>query len=482
MARHTSFYRAPGTGPWSEKYIRNWRDLPTRPYRLDDVLKIYLAARKDFLRDKSRKSIEFVYAWAIRYFGDCCFTSLKRRDIVAYAQHLASHGLRQGGIQNHLHVLHGGIRIFILEFGLEIHNPMTTFHAHELWEDEREFPILSASEVQSLRAACLHSDDDIRWLLAMLIDTGARPAEVAGLALDDLHVDVGVPHIEIRAHPWRGLKSPAAERRIPLIGAALWAAKCVVSHAGPSQHFAFPRHFERMRFVERAKGTLGRWLFARGFKGSLIALRRTFVERLRLADCPQDVRAALAGWRLLGMEEEYGIGYSLSNLQRWMLRISEPLPEPRALKAAGYDRELSLYDCGLRVMQLIRKLPYPSFQAMIRDGSMERVDIRRGLAYARRQGSIDIVCSVPAARSPAYRLTGTALAKHPAAARARKAKNPNAPNYDYRKLLLSLPLPPRLEEAACFPNCSQSAAKQRLAVADDNHGTRGRHATLPSSV
>lgn len=467
MARYKSFYRAPGTGLWSTRYIRNWRDLPSRPYRLGDVLNVYLDVRKDFLREKSRVSIEFVYAKAIRYFGDCCFTSLKRRDIIAYARHLASHGLQQGGIQNHLHILHGGIKVFITEFGLEVHNPMTTFHARELWEDEREFPIFSASEIQSLRAACLHGNDDIRWLLALLIDTGARPAEIAGLALDDLHLDADVPHIEIRARPWRGLKSAAANRRIPLIGAALWATRCVVSRANPSQHFAFPRHFEGMRFVERAKATLGRWLFARGFKGSLIAIRRTFVERLRLADCPEDVRAALAGWRLLGMEEEYGIGYSLSNLQRWMLRISDPLPEPRALNAIGYNRELSPYDCGLRVIQLIRTLTYPSFQAMMRDGSMERVDIRRGLAYARRQGAVDILCTVPAARSPAYRLTGTALAKSPAATRARKTRQPNDPTYDHRKLLLSLPLPPRLEEAKCFPTWSQSTTKRKLAVADD---------------
>ncbi|MGO4660199.1 hypothetical protein AB4Z34_36465, partial [Ensifer sp. 2YAB10] len=344
MAHRNTRFRPPGTGLWSARYLRNWRDLPTKPYRLTDVLVLYLDARQGFLRPKSESSVKYVYEEAIRYFGSRCFTSLSRQNVIAYARHLASRGLQQGGIQNHLHILHAGIKVFIREYGLEIHNPMTTFHARELWQNETEFPILAAAEVQALRAACLHSHDDIRWLLAMLIDTGARPSEIAGLALSDLHIDAEIPYVEIRVHPWRNLKTSAAQRRIPLIGAALWAAQSAVLESKRSQRFAFPRHFDGTRYIERSKGTLGRWLFSRGFKGSLIAIRRTFVERLRIVDCPEDVRAALAGWRLHGMEEEYGIGFSLPTLHRWMLRIAEPLPEPEPLKASGYNRAMSVYE------------------------------------------------------------------------------------------------------------------------------------------
>ena len=54
-------------------------------------------------------------------------------------------------------------------------------------------------------------------LVALISDTGMRLAEAAGLHMDDLHLYDAVPHVEIRPHPWRSLKTKGSQRQVPLV-------------------------------------------------------------------------------------------------------------------------------------------------------------------------------------------------------------------------------------------------------------------------
>lgn len=100
----------------------------------------------------------------------------------------------------------------------------------------------TTEELKQLIATCQSQDDDLRWILAMLIDTGARLAEVVGLTLTDIVIEGNTPHIIIQPHPWRSLKNAASARVVPLVGASLWAAQRVKDTATDDQVFAFPRY------------------------------------------------------------------------------------------------------------------------------------------------------------------------------------------------------------------------------------------------
>ena len=50
-------------------------------------------------------------------------------------------------------------------------------------------------------------DDDLRWLVALVSDTGMRLAESAGQLKDDIILDADIPHIGLKPHPWRPLKT-----------------------------------------------------------------------------------------------------------------------------------------------------------------------------------------------------------------------------------------------------------------------------------
>ena len=66
-------------------------------------------------------------------------------------------------------------------------------------------------------------DDDIRWLVALLSDTGMRLAEAAGLAISDLHLYVEIPFVRLSEHHWRRLKNKGSQKEtyrllVPLCG------------------------------------------------------------------------------------------------------------------------------------------------------------------------------------------------------------------------------------------------------------------------
>ena len=54
-------------------------------------------------------------------------------------------------------------------------------------EREKRHP-LTAGELKRLSEACRDMDNDLRHLLAILLDTGMRLSEAAGLHVSDIHL------------------------------------------------------------------------------------------------------------------------------------------------------------------------------------------------------------------------------------------------------------------------------------------------------
>jgi integrase len=51
----------------------------------------------------------------------------------------------------------------------------------------------SPRQANQLQEACMLKDDEMRWLLALISDTGMRLAEAAGLHKDDIILDAPYP-------------------------------------------------------------------------------------------------------------------------------------------------------------------------------------------------------------------------------------------------------------------------------------------------
>jgi integrase len=164
-------------------------------------------------------------------------------------------------------------------------------------------------------------DDEKRWLVSLISDTGMRLAEGVGLLTSDIKLEEEVPYIKLRRHPWRSLKTKGSERDIPLVGASLWAAKRVVQNG---HEFAFPIYTNSAKCsANSASAALNKWLKSRAPSGCVIHLfRHSLRDRLREVECPPDIADAIGGWSGSGIGEQYGSGHALSSKVKYLLRIT----------------------------------------------------------------------------------------------------------------------------------------------------------------
>ena len=105
----------------------------------------------------------------------------------------------------------------------------------EMPEERQPIPL---DAIRRIQRECMTVDDENRWLLAFISDTGMLLSEAAGLHKDDIILDAPIPYINLQPHPWRRLKTKGSERLVLLVGASLWANGRLQTH---DSSYAFPR-------------------------------------------------------------------------------------------------------------------------------------------------------------------------------------------------------------------------------------------------
>ena len=215
------------------------------------------------------------------------------------------------------------VNLAIKEKGLECQNAFAgTFMPDGLLETARN-PI-STRDLKSIQARCLAEDDDLRWLIALLSDTGMRLGEAVGLLKTDIRLKINLPHIKLAPHPWRILKTPGSARIIPLVGMSLWAAQRVIANETDTS-FAFPRYCSADNHnTNSASAASNKWLKQQGPSDCVIhSLRHSLRDRLRAIECPAEIIDQIGGWSTPGVGSNYGKGYTLEVMHCWLARIQE---------------------------------------------------------------------------------------------------------------------------------------------------------------
>jgi len=166
-------------------------------------------------------------------------------------------------------------------------------------------------------------DDEPRWIIALLSDTGLRLSEALGLTTDEVHLNAAIPYIEIKPQPWRRLKTKSSERKVPLVGEALWALRQASKATdGP---MIFPKYCTPTTCKSNsASAALNKWLKSKGTGADHVVLhsfRHSLRDRLRAVECPTDIIDSIGGWSKPGVGEGYGSGYSTDVLHKWMVKI-----------------------------------------------------------------------------------------------------------------------------------------------------------------
>ena len=287
---------------------------------LTDALNLYLA-----LKGKGRgKTFHTASERACRYLVDA--TGLKnlheysRQDALAFRDYLVLRGLAGSSITRVFNALVSIVNFAISEHALDMKNPFSRVYYDRTLGVTKRLPV-PLSDIRAIQAECRRIDDDMRRLLALISDTGMRLAEAVGLGVSDLVLDHKMPHVIIQSHDWRSLKTSSSERKIPLVGASLWAAHRITS--APNSSFAFPR-YNRQHFsnANSASAGLNKWLKAYVPKGcSIHSLRHSLRDRLREINCSTEMIDQIGGWSRDTVGQGYGEGYSLIALSEVMKQI-----------------------------------------------------------------------------------------------------------------------------------------------------------------
>lgn len=143
-----------------------------------------------------------------------------------------------------------------------------------------------------------------RNILVALKWTGARPAEIAGLAPADVILEHEIPHVWIRPNVIRPLKTKTSERRIPLVGDALTAMQAAI--AKPAGVGVFFEEFNPNALSATLNQVLTRAGIPRGSRLSVYSYRHAMKEALRSAAVRDDLQRRLLGHAGEGVADRYG--------------------------------------------------------------------------------------------------------------------------------------------------------------------------------
>ena len=257
------------------------------------------------------------------YLIDC----LGHDDLVAleisyagrFRDHLFDRGMSSSSVKRVFSSVRAVINLAIREQGLSINNVFSgTFIPDDEAKTQR-LPI-PTDVLLTIQHECMQLDDEPRWLIALISDTGMRLSEACGLLTSDICLDGELPHIKLVVHPWRRLKTGPSSRSIPLVGTSLWAAKQV---AKQGHQFVFPKYCNETKCnANSASAALNKWLKPRVPSDCVIhSFRHSPRDRLRAVECPADIIDAIGGWTTEGVGHQYGKGHSLQVMHGWMKKL-----------------------------------------------------------------------------------------------------------------------------------------------------------------
>ena len=287
--------------------------------RLSTALEVYLslkgAGRPKTFEAGARRAVGYLLEVA----DDKPLDAYVRSDANALREHLRGRGLASESIGRNLTSIRAIVNFVSKEEGLQ---PPLVFSGVYLGEPTRKTDryVPTTTELRSLRARCRSSDDELRWLLALISDTGLRLSEALELSCGDVCLDTPHPYAVIEPKPWRRLKTADSERLVPLVGKALWAVQRAAD-ASDTRHLFRSYCDGETTKVNSASAALNKWLKVHVSKDMVVhSLRHAMRDRLRAVECPADIIDQIGGWSRKGVGENYGRGYQVEQLHGWLAK------------------------------------------------------------------------------------------------------------------------------------------------------------------
>jgi integrase len=289
-----------------------------------------LDARDNYLKLKGEgkdhvfeRTVDRNVNYFIEAVGNRDLSDYTSTDGARFRDFLLEKGLVVSSIKRIFSSLGPIIKLMIQEHGLKAISPLVGTYMPSCSKKDKRQPI-PIQTIKSIQSVCMDMNDDLRWVIALVSDTGMRLAEVCGLERNDVVLDAPIPHITLQPNSARRLKTESSERKIPLVGASLWAAtQAFELLSGADEKYLFPRYTKGGKCnANSASSALNRWMKPYVEGGCVIhSFRHSMRDRLREIECPSDIIDQIGGWSCSSVGQNYGIGYKLPVMHKWLQMI-----------------------------------------------------------------------------------------------------------------------------------------------------------------
>lgn len=284
--------------------------------KLSEAVTIYLRLKGQNRPATFQRAAERSCGYVIDVCGDKEPLTYTKSDATSFRDAMIERGLAGSSITRIFGTVRAVLNFTASEVGITMNNPFNSVY-YDRQSGVKDRVPLPIDALRSVQQECMKVDDDLRWLVALISDTGMRLAEAAGLLREDIVLDCEFPHVLVREHPWRRLKTSSSSREVPLVGASLWAAKRVVANVKDSQ-FAFTRYNgSGDTKANAASAALNKWMSPIvPQRCTMHSFRHSMRDRLRAVECPADIVDQVGGWQTEGVGHGYGKGYPLEVLSK----------------------------------------------------------------------------------------------------------------------------------------------------------------------
>ena len=198
-----------------EPYSGNIQPSVSSPCRasltLSQALETYLTHKGS----GKHKSFEAAAQRACSYLVEACGTKdldgHSRSDALKYRDYLIAKGMVGSSVSRVMSSIRAVFNFAISEYALDLKNPFTGMYYDKTAGVSKRLPI-PIDDIRMVQRQCRIIDDEMRWLIALVSDTGLRLAEAAGLLKSDLVLDADIPFVRVSVHPWRAVKTSGSSQ------------------------------------------------------------------------------------------------------------------------------------------------------------------------------------------------------------------------------------------------------------------------------
>jgi integrase len=272
----------------------------------DEILETYLQhAKNGPVTGYDEREARAVWAIFRRLTNGKALKDCDRTDGRKLVEHFQNEGLKSATIEKKIAWLNAACNIAVRDGKLKL-NPFAGIAPQ--WDDKLRRQPLSDDDMKVIKRNLGKLGDVEQLLIRLLASTGMRIAEA--FEIDTESKERGVRFCIV------GHKTAESRRRVPFPAAVLpYLPKTI---GGP----LFPRTNKDP--ADAASKRLNRFLDDIGIVDPakvVHSLRHRAADRLRAVECPQDIRWALLGHEDQTVAKNYGKGFSVPQLKRWIDKI-----------------------------------------------------------------------------------------------------------------------------------------------------------------